>query len=99
MTEQSGVPVEPPEQTKLLDALTNGVEGVIGGVVPGAGGYDAIALLIKDNENTMEEIKAVLKLWNEENKGSNVKLLDVKGEMEGARSEDTGKYGNWTEWK
>lgn len=99
MTERSGVPVEPPEQTKLLDTLTNGLKGVIGGVVPGAGGYDAIALLIRDDEGTMNEIKAALKAWNGENKGSNVKLLNVKGEMEGARSEEGSKYGGWVEWE
>jgi len=103
MTEQSGVPVEPIEQTKLLDALTDGVEGVIGGVVPGAGGYDAITLLIRDDEETMRGIKTVLEKWSAENGGSNVKLLGVKGEMEGVRSEDvdTGSlgYGDWIEWK
>lgn len=102
MTEQSGVPIEPVEQSKLLDALTDGVEGVIGGVVPGAGGYDAIALLIQDDEETMKGIKTVLEKWNAENAGSNVKLLGVKGEMEGVRSEtfDTSLgYGNWIEWK
>ncbi|EPS94393.1 hypothetical protein FOMPIDRAFT_62407, partial [Fomitopsis schrenkii] len=43
----SGVPIEPPEQTKLLDACVSGA-GVIGGGVPGAGGYDAIWLLVLD---------------------------------------------------
>ena len=37
MGEKSGVPIEPPAQTKLLDAC-EGVEGVFGGTVPGAGG-------------------------------------------------------------
>ncbi|KAI0728166.1 ribosomal protein S5 domain 2-type protein [Fomitopsis betulina] len=43
----SGVPIEPPEQTKFLDACVSGA-GVIGGGVPGAGGYDAIWLLVLD---------------------------------------------------
>ncbi|KAI0930310.1 hypothetical protein AcW1_009039 [Taiwanofungus camphoratus] len=43
----SGVPIEPPEQTELLDACMSGA-GVIGGGVPGAGGYDAIWLLVFD---------------------------------------------------
>ena len=50
MGELSGVPIEPPEQTALLDACV-GVAGVIGGGVPGAGGYDAIWLLVCDPPN------------------------------------------------
>lgn len=34
MGELSGVPIEPPEQTKLLDACVS-LAGVIGGGVPG----------------------------------------------------------------
>ncbi|KAF9012325.1 phosphomevalonate kinase [Cyathus striatus] len=41
----SEVPIEPIEQTKLLDTCV-GQAGVIGGGVPGAGGYDAIWLLV-----------------------------------------------------
>lgn len=88
----SAVPIEPEEQTKLLDAVTANVEGVVGGVVPGAGGYDAIVLLVKDDEETMTSIKSFLAKWSKE-QGSNVKLLGVKGEMEGARLEDGGLYG------
>ncbi|QSZ28554.1 hypothetical protein DSL72_003052 [Monilinia vaccinii-corymbosi] len=88
----SDVPIEPEEQTRLLDAVTASVEGVVGGVVPGAGGYDAIVLLVKDDEETTEEIKKFLAKWSRE-QGSNVKLLGVKGEMEGARLEDGGLYG------
>ncbi|KAK0212677.1 phosphomevalonate kinase [Desarmillaria ectypa] len=41
------VPIEPEEQTKLLDACIS-LAGVIGGGVPGAGGYDAVWLLVLD---------------------------------------------------
>ncbi|ESZ97709.1 putative phosphomevalonate kinase [Sclerotinia borealis F-4128] len=92
MGKLSGVPIEPEEQTKLLDAVTENVEGVVGGVVPGAGGYDAIVLLVRDDEETMEGIKRFLREWSRE-QGSNVKLLGVKGEMEGARREEGGLYG------
>lgn len=92
MGDRSGVPIEPKEQTELIDAVTSGVEGVEGGVVPGAGGYDAIVLLVKDDEKTMDAIKAFLKKWSEEKKG-NVKLLEAKGELEGARAEEIQKYG------
>ncbi|KAL0564316.1 phosphomevalonate kinase [Marasmius crinis-equi] len=43
----AGVPIEPPEQTRLLDASVKQA-GVIGGGVPGAGGYDAVWVLVFD---------------------------------------------------
>lgn len=42
---QSGAPVEPPEMTKLLDTTIEGAPGILGGGVPGAGGYDALFIL------------------------------------------------------
>ena len=92
MGTKSGVPIEPKEQTELLDAVTAGVEGVAGGVVPGAGGYDAVVLLVKDDEETMSAIEKFLEKWSKE-KGSNVKLLGTRGELEGARKEDASRYG------
>lgn len=50
MGELAVVPIEPPEQTVLLDACVS-IAGVIGGGVPGAGGYDAIWLLVCDPPN------------------------------------------------
>jgi len=47
----SGVPIEPDEQTQLLDTCVTQA-GVIGGGVPGAGGYDAIWLLVCDPESS-----------------------------------------------
>jgi phosphomevalonate kinase len=94
MGEGSGVPIEPQEQTALLDALTSSVEGVYGGVVPGAGGYDAVVLLVKNDEETLSNVRSFLKDWSSSN-GSNVKLLNVKGEMEGVRKEDCKLYGEW----
>jgi phosphomevalonate kinase len=93
MGKLSGVPIEPKEQTGLLDAVTKGVDGVAGGVVPGAGGYDAIVLLVKDDKETMENIEVFLEKWSTEKK-SNVKLLGAKGELEGARKEDGTAYGD-----
>ena len=57
MTAKSKVPIEPPQQTKLLDACKE-VEGVVGGVVPGAGGYDAIVLLVEDREEVGRDSRA-----------------------------------------
>jgi phosphomevalonate kinase len=94
MGARSGVPIEPSEQTALLDALIDGVEGVCSGVVPGAGGYDAVVLLVKDDEETLAKIRELVANWSKE-KGSNVSLLGVKGEMEGVRKEDGKAYGTW----
>jgi phosphomevalonate kinase len=94
MGEKSGVPIEPESQTELLDAL-EGVEGVYGGVVPGAGGYDALALLVRDDDETTERLKEFLERWSKE-KGGRVSLLVVKGEMEGVRMERVEEYQGWT---
>jgi phosphomevalonate kinase len=69
MSRLSGVPVEPEEQTKLLDALSE-VEGVVGGVVPGAGGFDAIALLVKDEhgKEAFAKLRGRLAEWNKSNR-------------------------------
>lgn len=48
LTRKSGVPVEPSAQTARLDAATE-IEGVLGGVVPGAGGDDAICILAESH--------------------------------------------------
>ncbi|EFW99269.1 nonsense-mediated mRNA decay protein 3 [Grosmannia clavigera kw1407] len=90
MGSESGVPIEPDTQTALLDAL-NQVEGVYGGVVPGAGGYDAVSLLVKDDEATAARLEAFLEKWSKES-GGRVRLLAVKGEMEGVRHEDKSIY-------
>ncbi|KAI8959195.1 Phosphomevalonate kinase [Daldinia sp. FL1419] len=93
MSVASGVPIEPESQTALLDALAR-VEGVYEGVAPGAGGYDALALLVKDDDETEGRIREFLKGWSEE-KGVKVKLLGVKGEMEGVRREGVEQYDGW----
>ncbi|EWG45639.1 phosphomevalonate kinase [Fusarium verticillioides 7600] len=93
MGSASDVPIEPESQTELLDALST-VEGVYGGVVPGAGGHDALALLMKDDEETKQRVEEFLDKWAKE-KGTKVKLLGVKGEMEGVRSESLDVYAGW----
>lgn len=93
MGTQSDVPIEPESQTNLLDALM-GVEGVYNGVVPGAGGYDAVALLMKDDEATEKRVKDFVAQWSKE-KGGQVRLLGVKGEMEGVRKENIKEYAGW----
>lgn len=48
MGESAGVPIEPDEQTKLADDMM-GIPGVIASGIPGAGGYDALFVLYKEN--------------------------------------------------
>lgn len=48
LTRCTGAEIEPPQQTALLNKC-NAMKGVLGGVVPGAGGYDAICLLVVED--------------------------------------------------
>lgn len=48
LTSCTGAEIEPPQQTALLDRC-NTINGCFGGVVPGAGGYDALCLLVVDD--------------------------------------------------
>ncbi|SCV05878.1 LANO_0H17172g1_1 [Lachancea nothofagi CBS 11611] len=50
MTQESGADIEPPVQTELLNQSMQ-LKGVLTGVVPGAGGYDAIALVTTESAN------------------------------------------------
>ncbi|KAK8250664.1 phosphomevalonate kinase-like protein [Phyllosticta capitalensis] len=96
MSELSGVPIEPPEQTELLDSCSK-VPGVIGGVVPGAGGYDAVALLVEDSQETVEKLGEVLAGWKTSGGGSigKVSMLGVREEMEGVKEEKEAIYSGW----
>lgn len=102
MSEKSNVPIEPPSQTKLLDTCEK-VPGVLGGVVPGAGGYDAVALLIEDREDVVDALRNTLQKWNmnldrvTSDVGGKVSVLGVREEMEGVRVEDAAAYKEWTE--
>ena len=100
MSEKAGVPIEPKVQTNLLDACSR-VPGVIGGVVPGAGGYDAIALLVRDDEEVIQNLHKLLdsyKVDAQDEDGASigkVRLLGVKQEMQGVKVEDPGLYSEW----
>lgn len=58
MSVLSDVPVEPKEQTNLLNACTD-VAGVAMAGVPGAGGYDAIFCIVLSKEAK----QGVFKVW------------------------------------
>lgn len=100
MSTRAGVPIEPRVQTDLLDACSR-LSGVIGGMVPGAGGYDAIALLIKDEEEVVQNVRRFLDHYKadaasgEGDSIGKVRLLGVKQEMQGAHLEDIGLYSSW----
>ena len=102
MSEKAGVPIEPKAQTDLIDACCQ-VPGVIGGVVPGAGGFDAVALLVEDRQATIDELSnflATYKVSREENDQQTigkVRLLGVKQDMVGIRVEDVDMYKAWLE--
>ncbi|CAK9441008.1 uncharacterized protein LODBEIA_P48770 [Lodderomyces beijingensis] len=87
LTAAADVPVEPQVQTKLLDNVGR-IKGCLGGVVPGAGGYDAIAVLalteaVKDIKSTTA---ASPELYN------NVHWVDLHEEAEGVRCENPDDY-------
>ncbi|EEQ40896.1 hypothetical protein CLUG_05024 [Clavispora lusitaniae ATCC 42720] len=73
LTASSGAEVEPPEQTVLLDQCTE-LPGCLGGVVPGAGGYDAVCLLVEEQK---------LQEFSEAAKSLPVTWLDLAEEAEG----------------
>ncbi|KAJ0118691.1 phosphomevalonate kinase [Diaporthe amygdali] len=94
MGAKSGVPIEPEAQTELIDALS-ALDGVYGGVVPGAGGFDAVSLLVRDDEETVARLERFLEEWSGKKKDSKVKLLGVKGELEGVRVEKLREFDGW----
>ncbi|KAJ3166941.1 phosphomevalonate kinase [Geranomyces variabilis] len=63
MSAATQVPVEPAEQTRLLDACM-GVPGIIMAGVPGAGGFDAI-FCIALSEAAREHVETVWQGWTE----------------------------------
>lgn len=100
MTRRTDVPIEPSVQTELLDRVT-AIDGVIGGVVPGAGGYDAIALLIRDDPTVISRLKELFENYQsavEDDFGGkigNVRLLGVRHGSEGVKNEVLEQYAGW----
>ena len=98
MSKLSNVPIEPPEQSRLLDACCS-IEGVIGGVVPGAGGFDAVALLIEDRETVVDELEqlfAEFKFFAHDQSSSDtgrITMLRVRQDPYGLRREKSDAIG------
>jgi phosphomevalonate kinase len=67
---QGGVPVEPNEMGNVIRATIDGAAGVVGGGVPGAGGYDALYILYLDPSDASSpstvrnDIGAVWSKWD-----------------------------------
>ena len=101
MSTKAKVPIEPGVQTPLLDACSS-LPGVVGGVVPGAGGYDALALLVENNEATVGGLASFLEQYQSPEGGPNeqklgkVKLLGVQQERHGLLVEAMDVYHHWT---
>ncbi|KAG1881442.1 ribosomal protein S5 domain 2-type protein [Suillus tomentosus] len=72
MGDLAGVEIEPEQQTHLLDKSIQQA-GVVGGGVPGAGGYDAIWLLIcsppglSDEQQPLRQVESVWSTFDESN--------------------------------
>jgi len=90
MGELAGVPIEPREQTELLDACIS-LAGIIGGGVPGAGGYDAIWLLVCDPVDASPDVRPLERVesaWSEYKDLDVSPLSAVESLAGGARVED-----------
>ncbi|WFD34546.1 phosphomevalonate kinase [Malassezia cuniculi] len=62
---QSGAPVEPPEMTELVSASVDAAPGILGGGVPGAGGYDAMYILwLPEHPTVQSPPQGLLDLWS-----------------------------------
>jgi len=99
MSAKSAVPIEPYVITELLDFCTS-LPGVVGGVAPGAGGYDAVALLVENDVEVVRALQERLHGWKSKDSRNGpaigtVQLLGVKQEKEGVRPEEPGQYASW----
>ncbi|KAI8372445.1 Phosphomevalonate kinase [Blakeslea trispora] len=77
MSRLSEVPIEPVEQTKLLDECMN-VPGVAMAGVPGAGGYDAIFCIVLSDQSK-SNVRQVWQSWRELSVGPLLSQADSHG--------------------
>lgn len=85
MGEAAGVPIEPKQQTRLLDA-TAALPGVLCCGVPGAGGIDAIFAIVV-HPSAMERVEKLWTAWGSRDDAGGVTvcplLLDATGSAPG----------------
>ncbi|AQZ17926.1 ERG8 (YMR220W) [Zygosaccharomyces parabailii] len=89
ITQESGADIEPPVQTKLLEACSR-LKGVLTGVIPGAGGYDAIALIVTAESNLQLQTEG-------RDEFAAVTWLDLHQEDVGVIEEEPLHYQNFIE--
>jgi len=80
ISEESKVDIEPKILTPLLDDLIN-LNDIIYAICPGAGGYDSIIIMAKENTNISDliiKINDLIEKFNQENKD---KKLDIKANL------------------
>ncbi|KAI5949208.1 ERG8 [Candida theae] len=87
MTDKAQVPIEPPIQTELLDNVGK-LDGCLGGLVPGAGGFDAIAVLAISSK--VDDVKQATA--REQEKYNNVHWVDLHEEADGLKVENIKDY-------
>lgn len=86
LTAYSGAEIEPKSQTVLLDNC-NEIKGCLGGMVPGAGGFDAICLLVIE-----DSINEFVDSTKENIKFENVAWLNLHEEDDGIVEEQVTDY-------
>lgn len=87
LTRFTNATIEPPSQTVLLNQCCT-LPGVIGGVVPGAGGYDAICLLVVSSS-----IDTIISSTKQDSRFDNVTWLNLKEQSSGVVAETPEDYG------
>lgn len=87
MGQAAKVPIEPPTQTDLLDR-TMAEKGVVFAGVPGAGGHDAIfVIILAPHQNKLIEIRRnVENAWNR-NPAGPVKPIQIQLDSLGLKFE------------
>lgn len=93
MGEHAEVQIEPDEQTRLLDETSKRCTGVIGGGVPGAGGYDAIWTLVVDigtADSPENQVRQVWKSWTEMSVSSLSRKARVVGSIAAQQGSGSG---------
>ncbi|QPG73589.1 hypothetical protein FOA43_000901 [Brettanomyces nanus] len=88
MTVESGAEIEPDEQTKLLNSCLE-LNGCLGGVVPGAGGYDAICLMVAE-----DSIVKIMQSTKNDPNFKHVKWLRLAEQKQGLMREDPEDFKN-----
>ncbi|PWY97303.1 ribosomal protein S5 domain 2-like protein [Testicularia cyperi] len=59
---RAGVPIEPPEIGSLIKKISDEIPGVVGGSIPGAGGFDAFYII---HLQSKKKQRALSQLWDQ----------------------------------